>query len=41
MGDRYFPFNDNQECDVCGNKGSYDFHGDNLCPKCLEPLKEE
>jgi len=33
---RDVPFYEDQECDLCGCKGAYDFTGDCICPDCLE-----
>ena len=27
-------------CDICGNKGAYDFMGDCICEKCLKKEDE-
>ena len=31
---RVLEYEENTECDNCGEKGSYDFMGDFLCHKC-------
>ena len=36
MGSREIPFNKNEICDVCGQRGVYDFMGDYLCPACAK-----
>jgi hypothetical protein len=41
MGDRDVPFDENAICDICGVKGTYDFMGDLLCPKCAEKAMGE
>ena len=36
MGSREIPFSSNEICDICGQKGVYDFMGDYLCPACAK-----
>ncbi len=38
---REVPFDKDEICDVCGEKGAYDFMGDCYCVDCLEEIKEE
>lgn len=35
---RDIPFYEDSVCDNCGNSGSWDFMGDNLCPQCVAEL---
>jgi len=36
MGSRELKFSGNEICDICGQKGAYDFMGDYLCPVCAK-----
>ena len=36
---REVPFDEDEVCDICGEKGAYDFMGDLICPKCIEKNK--
>ena len=38
---RDIPFDPKAICDICGNKGAFDFMGDLICPECLAEDKEE
>jgi uncharacterized membrane protein len=33
---RDVPFDEDAICDICGDKGAFDFMGDLICPKCSE-----
>jgi len=41
MSDRTVPFDEDAVCDICGEKGAYDFIGDFLCPECVDKAIEE
>ena len=43
MGDREAEYNEDFICDVCGNKGAYDFYGDYICDGCIDhsPSKDQ
>jgi len=32
---RDIPFDPEEICDLCGEKGAFDFMGDLICPECL------
>jgi len=38
---RVVPFDKEETCDVCGQKGAYDFMGDLICPKCADEFIED
>lgn len=41
MGARFFEFDDDAICDVCGEKGAYDVYGDYFCDNCLLEMERE
>lgn len=38
---RQIPYEPHVPCDECGEEGSYDFMGDNLCEKCFGAAWQE
>lgn len=34
--DRTIPYEPETVCDMCGEKGAFDFMGDFLCPECTQ-----
>lgn len=38
---RDIPYEENEKCDVCGQKGAFDFMGDFICEKCLSKIRHE
>jgi len=38
---REVPYCKDEVCDICGNKGCFDFMGDCICPKCIDEWIEE
>jgi hypothetical protein len=36
---RDVPFDKDEECDLCGEIGAYDFMGDYVCPACLDHMR--
>lgn len=36
--DRTIPFDEHAVCDICGEQGAFDYMGDCICSRCIEPL---